>query len=324
MRHTNPFSTPPPPSCARARRRRCFTGFQRRSCPPPPPSQAKASRRRCFTSLQPHSRPYLFLCMQKRAERGVLLHFDPDRAPASSLACKSELEEVFCGASTPLTPSPPPSYAKASRRRCFMALRPRSRPRLLPRMQKRAGGGVLWRFYPVHAPASSLARKSEPEEGFHEVSTPFEPPNSLVLFRPRSDAHHLPRMQKRDGGGTLCPSKAPPPPFCGFGPVRTPTTSPACKSETQVVLYGPISLCASKSKIGSIFGFSSPFSALPPPSHAKLSLVFSSFQFLVCGICAANFLSFCFMYLHKLKERLPLLQDNIFISYTTYSTPAMK
>ena len=67
-----------------------------------------------------------------------------------------------------------------------------------------------------------------------------------LLPRPHSthlSPHHLPRMQKRDGGGLLC----------GFDPVCAPTTSLACKSETEVAFYG----------------VSTPFAPPPPPSRAK-------------------------------------------------------
>jgi len=86
-------------------------------------------------------------------------------------------------------------------------------------------------FYAVSTPFKPPpppSRKSETEVVFCRVSTPFgtPPPPSRAKarrrwlfnrFRPRSSPHHLPRVQKRDGGGLLCgfdPVRAPPPPSC--------------------------------------------------------------------------------------------------------------
>jgi len=114
-------------------------------------------------------------------------HLPPTLCPTTSLACKSETEVVFYrastlfaprllprksepeegfhGVSTPFTPTPPPSCAKARRRWRFMRLRPRT-------------------------PTTSLACNSETEVAY-------------CGLRPRSVPHHLPHSKKRDGCGVL-------------------------------------------------------------------------------------------------------------------------
>ena len=133
----------------------------------------------------------------------LLLTPPPTLFPTTSLAFKSETEVAFPTVSTP----PPPSRAKARRRWHSPPFRPRSVAYHLPRVQLRDGGGVSWGFDPVRTPTTSLACKSETEV----ASRP--PASSLTPIRPRSGPHHLPRVQKRDGGGVAPP--APP-----FDPIR--------------------------------------------------------------------------------------------------------
>ena len=201
------------------------------------------------------------LCMTEarggRNTRGEPISGRPTRCVAATHPLphhlKSETEVVFYSSPTPFVPLPPPSHAKASRR---------------------------WSFDFVRPPTSSLACKSEPEEGFNRVSTLFEPsppPPSCATarrrwvsmgFRPRSAPRHPPRVQQRDAGGFSTPFGTPPPPSRPkvrrrwvFDPIRHPTTSIASKSETEMVFCG----------------VSTPFGTQPP--RAFVSWVFEP----VCG-----------------------------------------
>ena len=61
----------------------------------------------------------------------------------------------------------------------------------LPRIQKRPGGGSLWRFSGTRTSSTSLASKSELEVDLYNVSTPA---SSSFLAGERS-CLHLPREQ---------------------------------------------------------------------------------------------------------------------------------
>ena len=65
-----------------------------------------------------------------------------------------------------VSPTPPPSHAKASRRWSSFHVSTTCRQHHLPRTQKRAGGGFIFTFQPHFTTATSLARKSEPEVVF--------------------------------------------------------------------------------------------------------------------------------------------------------------
>jgi hypothetical protein len=93
----------------------------------------------------------------------------------------------------------------------FMSFRPRSRRCHLPHMH---GGGFCVVSSPFASPPPPLACKSETEVDFYVVSTLFAPPPP-------------PRMQERVRGGILG----------SFDPVHAASTSLACKSESEVVLW---------------------------------------------------------------------------------------
>jgi hypothetical protein len=108
----------------------------------------------------------------------------------------------------------------------------------LPRTQKRAGGGLLFTFRQRVANATSLARKSEPEVAFFsrfDNVLPTPPPSHAKASRRWPSFHvsttcrqcHLPRTQKRAGGGLLFT----------FRQHVANATSLACKSEPKVVFF---------------------------------------------------------------------------------------
>ena len=78
------------------------------------------------------------------------------------------------GSSTPFSPVPPPSHARASRR-WFHGV---STPFIPPHMPDRAGGGHSWCFRVVDTSSTSLACKSKPEVSVYGISMPF-PPSKL-------------------------------------------------------------------------------------------------------------------------------------------------
>ncbi|KAF8966472.1 hypothetical protein BDZ97DRAFT_685973 [Flammula alnicola] len=211
--------------------------------------------------------------VQKRAGGGFLQRFDAVRVSSTSLACKSELEVIlwrFDGVHTSSTPS----------------------------CTKRAGGGFLLCFDNVRVSSTSLACKSEPGVVF-------------TAFRRGLCVLHLPRMPEVDLYGVLTPFVCPPPPsrtkasrggpLSCFNAVRAFFTSLACKSEPEVVLLRFDDVRASSTSLacknepevvfiafrrrlcvlhlprvqkqvgGGPYGVSTPFSYLPPPSHANAS-----------------------------------------------------
>jgi hypothetical protein len=131
-------------------------------------------------------------------------------------------------------------------------------------MQERAGGGSVFTFRQHFAHTTSLACKSEP--GVvpflrFDGTSPAPPPSHAKASRRWSSCHistalcphHLPRTQKRAGGGLLFTFRR-----------RHANTSLARKSEPEVVPF-------------SSFDDTSP---TPPPSHARASRGCSSFHVL--------------------------------------------
>ena len=100
--------------------------------------------------------------MHKRAGGGLFLLFRPYFTTTTSLVRKSEPEVVFSRFDC-MSPTPPPSHAKASRRWFSFHVSTTCRQHHLPRTQKRAGGGFLFTFRQRVANTTSLAHKSEPE-----------------------------------------------------------------------------------------------------------------------------------------------------------------
>jgi len=84
--------------------------------------------------------------------------------------------------------------ANISPRACFRHYSPLLH---LPHIQKRAGGGSLWRFGGIPMSSTSLAGKSEPEVHIYDVLTQFPTPaSSTFLAGKRSRLLHLPHEQQ--------------------------------------------------------------------------------------------------------------------------------
>jgi len=124
---------------------------------------------------------------QKRAGGGLLFTFRQRVANTTSLARKSEPEVVFFSRFDNVSPTPPPSHAKASRRWFSFHVLTTCRQRHLPRTQKRAGGGLLFTFRQRVANTTSLARKSELEvvlfSRFNRISPPPPPSHAKASRR---------------------------------------------------------------------------------------------------------------------------------------------
>jgi len=242
----------PPPWQTRASRRCVSTPF----APAPLPSRAKASRgdlwrfntirmsstshakvrRRCIhVTFRRRSHVLYLPRMRKRTEDDSVLRFSAVRSSSTSLACKSEPEvdlwrfETICMSSTSLacknepelgfscvsTPfacPPPPSHAKASWRFIHVAFRLHSHVLHLPRMQKRAGGGLMAFLHHL-----CLPRVQDRAGG------------GFMTFRHCPRLLHLPRVQVRTGGGLL-------------STVWTSPTSLAYRCELEVTPFGHLPL----------------------------------------------------------------------------------
>jgi len=120
--------------------------------------------------------------VQTRARGGVFRLFRPPATITTPLTSKCEPGVVFFGFLTQLPPSPPPSHANASRRRCLPSFSTTCHHYHPPRVQMRAGGCVFRPSItiPTTTVATSLAFKREPEVVFdvHFACLPPPPPPS--------------------------------------------------------------------------------------------------------------------------------------------------
>ena len=126
-----------------------FSHFQQRVANPPP-SHAKASRRwssfHVFDNVSPPPLP----SHAKASWNMFFFMFRPHVTTSTSIACKSEPEVVVFLCFICMSPPPPPSHAKASQRWFFSCVSSTCHHHHLPRMQKRAGGGVSSPPLPRH------------------------------------------------------------------------------------------------------------------------------------------------------------------------------
>ena len=122
-----------------------FSSYFDNVLPTPPPPHAKASRRWSFLAISTVFHHHHLPRTQKRAGGGFFT-FRLHVPNTTSLACKSEPEVVFFSRFNNVSPTPPPSYAKASRRWFSFHVSTTCHQHHLPRMQKRAGGGFIFTF----------------------------------------------------------------------------------------------------------------------------------------------------------------------------------
>jgi hypothetical protein len=129
---------------------------------------------------------------QKRAGGGLLFTFRQRVANATSLARKSEPEVAFFSRFDNVSPTPPPSHTKASRRWPSFHVSTTCRQRHLPRMQKRAGGGLFFTF------RQHVATTNHPTSDCHIITDadhhphtkqPLKVPHHRLLALPTPPRH---------------------------------------------------------------------------------------------------------------------------------------